>query len=110
MSAITWIVIVLIVISIIVTVTEVGLRFGILQKSKNDGSNGGNSSSSSLVRMGGSGGVGGDELWGRESVAAKLAAANITLEELRGWTAGLSEGDKGTVCGAGIVGRTWAGV
>lgn len=34
MSMITWIIIVLIVISIVVTVTEVGLRFGILTKGK----------------------------------------------------------------------------
>ena len=36
MTAITWIIIVLIVISIGVTVTEVGLRFGILNKGKAD--------------------------------------------------------------------------
>jgi hypothetical protein len=42
MSAITWIIIVLIVISILVTVTEVGLRFGMLEKSKrSDGGKGG---------------------------------------------------------------------
>jgi hypothetical protein len=34
MSTITWIIIVLIVISIAVTVSEVGLRFGILSKEK----------------------------------------------------------------------------
>ena len=36
MSTITWIIIVLIVVSIAVTVTEVGLRFGILEKGKNE--------------------------------------------------------------------------
>jgi hypothetical protein len=36
MSTITWIVIVLIIVSIAVTVTEVGLRFGILEKGKAD--------------------------------------------------------------------------
>ncbi len=36
MSTITWIIIVLIVISIAVTVTEVGLRFGILSKEKGE--------------------------------------------------------------------------
>ncbi|RDW87709.1 DUF155-domain-containing protein [Coleophoma crateriformis] len=36
MSSITWIVIILIVISIAVTVTEVGLRFGLLEKGKAD--------------------------------------------------------------------------
>jgi len=37
MSTITWIIIVLIVVSIAVTVTEVGLRFGMLEKGKRDG-------------------------------------------------------------------------
>lgn len=41
MSTITWIIIVLIVISIAVTVTEVGIRFAILQKEKKAGENGG---------------------------------------------------------------------
>lgn len=36
MSTITWIIIVLIVISIAVTVTEVGLRFGILERGKSE--------------------------------------------------------------------------
>src|ERR1051325_4743748 len=39
MSYITWIIIILIVISIIVTVTEVGLRFGMLSKNKSAGDN-----------------------------------------------------------------------
>ena len=36
MSTITWIIIVLIVVSIAVTVTEVGLRFGMLEKGKTE--------------------------------------------------------------------------
>lgn len=36
MSTITWIIIVLIVVSIAVTVTEVGLRFGMLEKGKSE--------------------------------------------------------------------------
>ena len=39
MSAITWIIIVLIIISILVTVTEVGLRFGMLSKEKDNRNN-----------------------------------------------------------------------
>jgi hypothetical protein len=39
MSTITWIIIVLIVISIAVTVTEVGLRFGLLEKGKSERNN-----------------------------------------------------------------------
>lgn len=37
MSAITWIVIILILVSILVTVTEVGLRFAMLERSKKPG-------------------------------------------------------------------------
>lgn len=36
MSTITWIIIILIVISILVTVSEVGLRFGLLSKGKTE--------------------------------------------------------------------------
>lgn len=36
MSAITWIVIILIIVSILVTVTEVGLRFAMLERSRNE--------------------------------------------------------------------------
>lgn len=121
MSAITWIVIVLIVISIIVTVTEVGLRFGILQKSKT--SNGANDSRAVVSAAGGGGGGGvvlegsvvqGDgtkvEVFKRGSMEWKLAQANITVDELRVWTAALSESEKGAVCGGDIVGRTYAGV
>jgi flagellar basal body-associated protein FliL len=39
MSAITWIVIILILVSILVTVTEVGLRFAMLERSKKSGDN-----------------------------------------------------------------------
>jgi hypothetical protein len=39
MSTITWIIIVLIVVSIAVTVTEVGLRFGMLEKGKTERGN-----------------------------------------------------------------------
>ncbi|UKZ75900.1 hypothetical protein TrVFT333_003596 [Trichoderma virens FT-333] len=42
MSYITWIIIALIVLSILVTVTEVGLRFGMLEKSKRSDDNSGN--------------------------------------------------------------------
>lgn len=116
MSAITWIVIVLIVISIIVTVTEVGLRFGILQKSKT--SNGVNDSRAVVPGGGGvvleGSVVQGDgtkvEVFKRGSMEWKLAQANITVDELRVWTAALSDSEKGAVCGGDIVGRTYAGV
>lgn len=113
MSAITWIVIVLIVISIIVTVTEVGLRFGILQKSKtSNGTNDSRAAPGGVVLEGSV--VQGDgskvEVFKRGSMEWKLAQANITVDDLRVWTAALSESEKGAVCGGDIVGRTYAGV
>lgn len=93
MSSITWIIIILIVVSIMITVTEVSLRFGILEKSKSGGS--GSSSPETIVKLRGPD-------W--------LAQNNITLEELRLWTAQLSEQEKGAICGAEIVGNTFAGV
>ncbi|PSR87165.1 hypothetical protein BD289DRAFT_242504 [Coniella lustricola] len=127
MSVITWIVIILIVISIVVTVTEVGLRFGILQKSnKGRDSPAANatlipwgadaslptistpSAESAAVAAGGLGGV--VQVFPRESLEWKLAKANITVDELRQWTASLGESEKSTVCGGEIVGRTFAGV
>ncbi|KAI1433925.1 hypothetical protein GGR50DRAFT_458293 [Xylaria sp. CBS 124048] len=80
MSAITWIIIILIVVSILVTVTEVVLRFTLLSKEK-----------------AGNGGVGG-------SVGLVSGLANYTLEELGAWGAKLSEAQKGAVCGNGVDG------
>ncbi|KAK8046288.1 hypothetical protein PG996_014352 [Apiospora saccharicola] len=92
MSAITWIVIVLIVISILVTVTEVVLRFAILSKEKENGS-GANGNAADILR-------------------AKLhgAIGNATLAELKLWSAGLSEQQRGAVCGSDYVGTTFAGI
>lgn len=122
MSAITWIIIVLIVISIIVTTSEVGLRFGILRKS-NNGNGGGGDGKALVEGMGARSVVVGDSSATHNTVAVdvdqvlkpgslewKLARANITLDELRQWTAGLGESEKGAVCGDEIVGRTFAGV
>lgn len=111
MSAITWIIIVLIVISIIVTVTEVGLRFGILQKSNSSNGNGnrsgggetGEGTSSRVVEVEGG-------LYRPGSIEWKLAKANITVDELRQWGAGLSERERGYVCGGEMIGQTFAGV
>lgn len=57
MSTITWIVIVLIVISIAVTVTEVGLRFGMLEKGRGE--------RAGVTRAGISGGVRSVVRWGK---------------------------------------------
>lgn len=108
MSAITWIVIVLIVISICVTVSEVGLRFGILQKNNgksgggNDAGNSSTSSSRDVERTVA-------EVYQPGSIEWKLAKANITIEEFKDWMA-LNKQDEGALCGSEIVGQTFAGV
>lgn len=108
MSAITWIVIVLIVISIIVTVTEVGLRFGILQKSNNRP----NKDSSTIEGIGRAvdGNVVQVDVFKAGSIEWKLARANITMDELRQWTAGLGETERDAMCGSEVIARTFAGV
>ncbi|KAI1740393.1 hypothetical protein F4680DRAFT_117954 [Xylaria scruposa] len=92
MSAITWIIIILIVVSILVTVTEVGLRFTILSKER--GNNG-------------AGDVAPHTISGLPPI---LARANYTLDELRVWGAGLSEQERRAICGADFVGTTYAGI
>ncbi|KAI0126869.1 hypothetical protein BJ170DRAFT_582027 [Xylariales sp. AK1849] len=94
MSAITWIIIILIIVSILVTVTEVALRFGILTKEKGkDHSDGGSASAAEILRS---------RLQG--------AISNATLEELKLWSAGLSEQERSAVCGSDYVGTTFAGI
>ncbi len=108
MSNITWIIIILIVVSIIVTVTEVGLRFGMLSREK--GRNGREDEG-----PGGRPGnvIGGGD--GEESAAHRLDLrwvrdSNLSVEELRLWARELSERERRAVCGAEIVGETFAGV
>ncbi|KAK8065529.1 hypothetical protein PG997_012276 [Apiospora hydei] len=93
MSTITWIVIVLIIISILVTVTEVALRFAILSKEKENSNGGSGNAAADLLR-------------------AKLhgAIGNASLAELKLWSAGLSEQQRGAVCGSDYVGTTFAGI
>ena len=98
MSSITWIIIVLIVVSILVTVTEVTLRFGILEKEKSKGGGGNNNSAARVVASGN------QALWG------ELARRGVSLDELRDWSARLSRQERAAVCGAEIVGTTFAGV
>ncbi len=83
MSAITWIIIILIVVSILVTVTEVALRFGILSKGK-AGSGGKTGNPADMFDPGWMG-----------------ALSNATLEELRHWGARLSEQQRNAICGTG---------
>jgi hypothetical protein len=108
MSNITWIIIALIVVSIVVTMSEVLLRFGMLSKGKSaHGGLGNVIGGGDRDGNGESGGDGGgkaglDLRWLRES--------NISLEELRLWSRALSEREKAAVCGQEFVGRTFAGV
>jgi uncharacterized Rmd1/YagE family protein len=95
MSTITWIIIILIVVSIIITVTEVGLRFGILEKEKQKGG--------ATTPALGAEGLKGIDL-------RALRRANITLEDLRSWTASLNEQERQAVCGANYIGTTFVGV
>lgn len=108
MSAITWIIIVLIVISICVTVSEVGLRFGILQKSNGksgsgDGTGGSGTGSSRDVEQTVA------EVYQPGSIELRLARANITMDEFKSWIA-LNDQEGGKMCGGEIVGPTFAGV
>ncbi|KAI0186093.1 DUF155-domain-containing protein [Xylaria flabelliformis] len=92
MSAITWIIIILIVVSILVTVTEVGLRFTILSKER-----GNNGAGDVAPHMTG-------------GLPPILATSNYTLDELRLWGASLSEQERRAICGADFVGTTYAGI
>ncbi|KAH6853522.1 hypothetical protein B0I37DRAFT_359507 [Chaetomium sp. MPI-CAGE-AT-0009] len=108
MSNITWIIIILIVVSIIVTVTEVGLRFGMLSREKGKdevGAGPGAGGPGNVIGGDGNGGGGGGGLdlrWFREK--------NVSVEELRLWANALSERERAAVCGAEVVGTTFAGV
>ncbi|KAK4136645.1 DUF155-domain-containing protein [Trichocladium antarcticum] len=98
MSYITWIIIILILISIVVTVAEVGLRFGMLSRDKARGD--GDGEGEGVVGLGGGGRVD----WRR------LMESNVSVEELRAWSAALGERERAAVCGGAIVGTTFAGV
>lgn len=94
MSAITWIIIILIVVSILVTVTEVVLRFTILSKER-----GNNSGAGPPVAAG-----------ALDGLSAILARSNYTLADLRSWGAGLAPQEQEAICGAGFIGTTYAGI
>ena len=87
MSAITWIIIILIIISIFVTVTEVVLRFGMLSKG---GANGDSVGSLAVSPVGAL-----DTSW-RNNIS------NATLDELRLLAARLSEQQRNAVCGTDV--------
>ncbi|TEA13713.1 Sad1-interacting factor 3 [Colletotrichum sidae] len=103
MSYITWIIIVLIIISILVTVTEVGLRFGILSKNKGEGDK-----PAAVVPLISAGGQQAMMLPG--SVRWELEQRNISVEEVRLWSRMICE-EEGS-CGSQIIGagETYTGV
>lgn len=104
MSAITWIIIILIIISIIVTVTEVGLRFGMLsRKGKVGVGEQGIEGIEEVARIGAGGS-------GAKLDLRQLIEANVSIEELRLWSQALGERERAAVCGAEVVGKTFAGV
>lgn len=109
MSNITWIIIVLIFVSIIVTVTEVGLRFGMLSKGK-EGGGGGKENGGGGGGPGNVIGGGGDRPQQQLDLRALMAEKNVSIEELRLWSRALSETERAAVCGAHVVGTTFAGV
>ncbi|KAH8899295.1 DUF155-domain-containing protein [Thozetella sp. PMI_491] len=104
MSAITWIIIVLILVSIMITVTEVALRFGILAKEKGKGRDNSLNSSSGVegILSGGSSPI--------DLRSLGQASGQITLDDLRLFAAALNERERAAVCGADYVGRTFGGV
>ncbi|TPX17218.1 uncharacterized protein E0L32_003336 [Thyridium curvatum] len=104
MSAITWIIIVLIVVSILVTVTEVTLRFAILEREKNKGNNVG---VGAHIEGGEQMGL---ELRSPQGQAVDFARYNVSLDDLRAWGRGLTEEQKAAICGSDIVGTTYAGI
>ncbi|KAI0377484.1 DUF155-domain-containing protein [Hypomontagnella monticulosa] len=89
MSAITWIIIILIIVSILVTVTEVALRFGILSKERGTGV-----------------AIPPDAL----QAGWITVRSNATLEELRQLGMTLTEEAKAAICGVDYIGNTITGV
>lgn len=105
MSYITWIIIILIVISILVTVTEVALRFAILEKEKGKSERiGVNGSAPYLLDAGVPSAV-------VYTPQQKYSAGEVlSVDELRAWAAQLDARDRAAVCGGDIIGQTYAGV
>ncbi|KAK1755212.1 hypothetical protein QBC47DRAFT_383078 [Echria macrotheca] len=101
MSKITWIIIILIVVSIFVTVFEVCMRFLILSREKGKGNGG----PGNVIGGGGGGDTHHVEPRGLEALGV---TKNYTLEDLRLWAAALDEREKAAVCGGEFVGRTFA--
>lgn len=101
MSYITWIIIILIAVSIVVTVSEVVLRFAMLQKSKGEGEavGSGNLLGSPVPEL--SAGIEGTENGAREDVLGdvKRLVEGMDVEELRRWRGVLSAEQMEGICG-----------
>ncbi|ROT42305.1 DUF155-domain-containing protein [Sodiomyces alkalinus F11] len=118
MSHITWIIIVLIGISIVVTVAEVGIRFTLLSKHKNKSAGDLGAQmlldASSLPQLDGpptvSAADAGSGAMGR--LAWELRERNVTLDEVRRWSRmlGQNEHERGYLCGSQIISQTYKGV
>ncbi|KAL1844329.1 hypothetical protein VTJ49DRAFT_8 [Mycothermus thermophilus] len=104
MSNITWIIIILIVVSIVVTVSEVGLRFAMLSRDK-DRLEGRPGEHHGVVA-----GSEGEDHHHPLDLRSVLRERNVSLDELRLWSQALSESERAVVCGGEIVGKTFAGV
>lgn len=102
MSNITWIIIILIVVSIVVTVSEVGLRFAMLSRDKAMFGNG--------THPPGEGELVVAAPPHQLDLRSVLSERGVTIEELREWSRRLSEREREAVCGGDVVGRTFAGV
>lgn len=89
MSTITWIIIVLIVISIGVTVSEVGLRFALLEKK-------------------GKGRMGGSQMAIAGNLESQSGIGRAPVVNVTGVRQGLSAEEVSALCGTEIVGKTFA--
>jgi len=92
MSTITWIIIVLIVISIGVTVSEVGLRFALLEKEKGKG----RVVNSRLL------------LTENPVIDGGIGLPVVKMENVSGIQQGISADEVSALCGMDIVGKTFA--
>lgn len=90
MSTITWIIIVLIVISIGVTVSEVGLRFALLEKEK------------------GKGRVLGSPVALAGNLVTESGIGSVPMVNVTRVRQGLSADEVSALCGMDIVGKTFA--
>ncbi|KKA29963.1 hypothetical protein TD95_003779 [Thielaviopsis punctulata] len=100
MSTITWIIIMLIVVSIMVTVTEVLIRVSILRKNR-DPLPAAAAAAEALA------GVDAEKTGLAKVLAEDLVRMNISVEDLRAWSQLWTPTQRGAVCGSSVIGETW---